>query len=455
MRVAVVGAGAGGLAAAHRLTKLGHDCDVYERWPGLGGQAATLAVGPGRLIERYYHHLFRSDRAMRELVDELGIGEELEWLPSSMAMFVDGATHPFTTPADLLRYSPLSLRARARMGLTVLALQRRPGRVEDVEGMTARAWISRRMGREVWERFWGPLLRGKFGDRADSVSMAWLWSKLLLRRELRGEERRTELLGYPRGSWEVLWGRLAELIEERGGRVMIDRPIARIARDADGFELTVGAPDSFRRGVDPRRYETLPGTRRYDAVIATVPNDVFEQLLDPRLASALAPGYLERLAAIEYYAVACLLLEVSRPLTTHYWTNVIDPTVPFVGTVEQTNLVDLDRYGGRRFVYVPNYVPRDDPLLELDADALLAHYDAGLRRLNPSYTREWVRERWLFREAHAQPIVTPGHRDRIPPIETGVAGLLLINTTQIYPQDRGTNYGVAQAERAVGLLLGA
>ena len=63
MRVAVIGAGVAGLTAAYRLTLAGHVCDVYERWPGLGGQAATLDVGGGVRLERYYHHLFPSDGA--------------------------------------------------------------------------------------------------------------------------------------------------------------------------------------------------------------------------------------------------------------------------------------------------------------------------------------------------------------------------------------------------------
>ena len=45
MRIAVLGAGVAGLVAALRLTEAGHTVDVYERWPGLGGQAATLDVG--------------------------------------------------------------------------------------------------------------------------------------------------------------------------------------------------------------------------------------------------------------------------------------------------------------------------------------------------------------------------------------------------------------------------
>ena len=96
MRVAVIGAGVAGLVCAHRLTREGHACDVYERWPGLGGQAATLDIGAGALLERYYHHLFTSDRHIAGLYRELGMPDGIEWRPSSVAFFADGASHPLS-----------------------------------------------------------------------------------------------------------------------------------------------------------------------------------------------------------------------------------------------------------------------------------------------------------------------------------------------------------------------
>jgi protoporphyrinogen oxidase len=436
VRVAVIGAGVCGLVAAHRLAQRGHECDVYERWPGLGGQAATLDVGDGVRLERYYHHLFTTDRDIAALHDELGL--EIEWRPSRVAMFARGRLWPFTTPGDLLRFGPLPPPARVRMGAAAVALPRLGG--ERFERVTARAWIERWMGRAAWREVWGPMLRGKFGDRADEIAMVWLWSKLRLRR---GEDARDERLGYPAGSWEPLFDALRDSIEARGGRVMIDRPAVRVA---PGLEVTAGAPGSFRAGHDPRAFEP-DGGERYDRVLATVPNDVFERLVE------LPNDYLARLRSIEYFAALCLLLELDRPFSRYYWTNVADRELPFVGLIEHTNFIPPERYGGRRFLYVANYLPHGHELLELDADALLARYEPGLRRVNPAFSRGWVRRAWLHREPAAQPIVTVGYRERIPPLRTPVRGLVLANTTQVYPEDRGTNYAVRLGERAAEAVL--
>jgi protoporphyrinogen oxidase len=444
VRVAVVGAGVCGLVAARRLALAGHACDVYERWPGLGGQAATLDVGGGHRLERYYHHLFSTDRAIAALYDELGMRDQLEWRRSTVAYLAHGRQWPFVTPLDLLRFGPLPPVDRVRMGLAVLALQRGPGDPAPFERVTARAWIERWMGRAAWREVWGPLLRGKFGERADEIAMVWLQSKLRLRREDPGEER----LGYPRGSWEPLLAALRAAIERRGGRVLIDRPACRVGRAADGRLLvTPAAAGSFRAGHDPRRFAPAGPPEPYDAVLATVPGDVFERLLEPGL---LPERYLARVRGIEYFTALCLLLELAERFSPFYWTNVGDPSAPFVGLVEHTNLVPPERYCGRRFLYVANYLPAGHELLGLDADALLARYEPALRRVNPAFA---VRRAWLHREPAAQPIVTVGYRDRMPPLRTPVAGLLLANTTQVFPEDRGTNYAVRLGERAAAAIL--
>ncbi|MBI5105932.1 MAG: NAD(P)/FAD-dependent oxidoreductase [Solirubrobacterales bacterium] len=448
MRIGIVGAGVAGLVAAYRLSQEGHEVDVYERWPGLGGQGATLDVGDGVLLERYYHHWFTSDRHIVDLWNELELGP-IEWQPSSMAFFVDGKSRAFTTPLDLLKFSPLPLLDRIKMGLTVLRLQRAGKPVEAYEHETAHEWIVREMGERPWTKIWGPLLRAKFGSRAQDISMAWLWGKLTMRRRLEGKEARKELLGYPMPNFEPLYVALRDRIEANGGRVMIDRPAARISKD---LVITPGAPQSFRRGLDPREFEPEGEGERYDSILATVPNDVFLELLDDDAREALAPGYTDKLQSIEYHTAFVLLLELDRQFSPFYWTNVADPSLPFIGLIEHTNFISPAHYGGRRFLYVSNYLEPHEELLTLGPDELLSHYEAGLRKVNPAFSKEWVKNRWLFREPAGQPIVTVGYPERIPPLETGVPGLLLANTTQIYPEDRGTNYAVRLGEDAARRL---
>ncbi|MEA2347955.1 MAG: hypothetical protein QOG62_1742 [Thermoleophilaceae bacterium] len=456
MRVAVLGAGFAGLTAAHRLAMEGHDCDVYERWPGLGGEAATVDTGDGVLLERYYHHLFTSDKEIHDLCDEIGLPDELEAWPSTVAMFAEGKLHPFTSPKDLLTYKPLSLYARLRMGLAVVLLQRRGRDVTPYEGITIRQWVDKNMGHEVYAKIWGPLLRGKFGDRADQISMSWLWAKLMNRRQTSGKEAKEELLVYPKNSFESMFVAMRDRIQERGGRVLIDRPAARIARAGDGgFLVTASAPDAWRTGHDPRNYPTDGEPERYDAVIAALPSDIFEQLLDDGLRAEVGPEYIGKMNSIEYFEALCLILELDREFCPYYWTNVVDPELRFIGLIEQTKLIPLERYNGRHFLYVANYLPRGHELMALDMEQLLDVYEPGLKKVTPSFERSWIKKSWLFKDPAAQPVVLPNYRDRMPPLQTPAPGLLMANTTQVYPEDRGTNYAVRIGEEVVAELLSA
>jgi protoporphyrinogen oxidase len=445
--VAILGAGVAGLTAALRLGEAGHECDVYERWPGLGGMAATVDVGGGHRLERYYHHLFTSDRHIARLYDELGMPDELEWRDSTTAFFIDGKQWPFTSPLDLLRFKPLPLHGRLRMGAAVLAVQKFGRDQSKYEDITAAEWIKKRMGKAAWETVWGPLLRAKFGARAEDISMVWLWSKFTLRRQLEGEEARGEKLGYPKHSWELLLETLAKRTN-----VLENRPAVRVDRNDDGsFTVIAGAADSFRRGHDPSQFDS-DGSERYDAVLATLPNDIFLGVAG----HLIDDGYRAKLDGIGYYAALCLLVELDRQFTPFYWTNIADGDLPFLGVIEHTNFVEPERYDNRRFTYVTNYLPQDHELLSLTLDEVVERYEPGLRRINPQFSRDWIKDAWLFREPAAQPIVTPGYQNRIPPLQTGVPNLVLANTTQVYPEDRGTNYAVRiGGEAAEALLAGA
>ncbi len=309
------------------------------------------------------------------------------------------------------------------MGAAVLALQRFAGDPAPYERITARAWIERRMGRQAWEEVWGPLLRGKFGERADQIAMVWLWSKLRLRRAVKGEDVRQERLGYPRGSLGAA-ARGARALDRGRRRAGADRPPGRAARRARAraSRCTRGAPGSFRARPRPARVRRRRGGEATTACSPRCPttssSGCSTRRSPPRWGRPTSRGR----AAIEYFAALCLLLELDRRFCPYYWTNVADRALPFVGLIEHTNFVEPERYGGRRFLYVANYLPHGHELLELDADALLARYEPGLRAVNPAFSRAWVRARGCYASRPRSRSSPSATRERIPPLRTPAAG---------------------------------
>ena len=110
----------------------------------------------------------------------MGLGDKLAWIESKVGFYHEGTIYNFVTPFDLLKFKPLSLINRIRLGLVTLYLQK-TSNWKKFENITAREWIIKWAGRQAYDVVWGPLLRGKFGASADEISMAWLWGKIYLR----------------------------------------------------------------------------------------------------------------------------------------------------------------------------------------------------------------------------------------------------------------------------------
>ncbi len=433
MKVGIIGAGALGLAAAYDLTQRGHQAEVFERAPFLGGQASTFDVGGGRL-ERGYHHLFRSDKDIVELIHQIGLGPRLQWIESKVGLFYGDRIWNFATPRDLLAFKPLGMLDRIRLGLVTFYLQKTKN-WQKFEGVTARDWLEKRVGRRAYQVIWEPMLRGKFGRHYDQISMAWLWGKIYLRVASRDRFWEKEKLGYPIGSFGEVFEVLAQRIREKGGQVHTSAGVKRIVTEdgrANGLELELpGGPE----------------TRQYDAVLATTPSFIFTRLAPP-----LPDHYLKKLTNVTYLSAVLAILVLDRPLSPKYWLNIADRSIPFVGIIEQTNFVDPSLYGGKHIVYLTNYPATDEPLYQMSAEELLEEYLPHLNRINPAFDRSWVQDYHHHKVDAAQPIIGVNYAERIPELRTPVKDLYLANTTQIYPEDRGTNYSVRLGRQVARMI---
>ena len=425
MRVGIIGGGVGGLGAAYELAKLGHQVAVYERAPFLGGLAAPFEIGGGRL-ERFYHHLFLSDRTIIGLLDELGLGDHLIWEESKVGFFYQGRIYNFSTPMDLLRFTPVGLLDRIRMGLVSLYLQRTKN-WQKWEGITAAEFMRKWAGKRNYEVIWEPMLKGKFTTYYEQVAMPWLWSKFATRVTSRDRSLK-EKLGYIQGSWGVLIDELERRIREMGGEVHTDTTVKRIT--------TVGGRVSglVIKGAGQEEEQVA-----FDLVIATVPSFALPRLVD------LPEEYVAKLQGVEYEGAIAVIWVLKQSLSPIYWLNVADEDIPFLLLLEQTNLVPRSEYGGKHIVYTANYVTREDKRWHMEADEIMREYLPHLKKINPDFQESWVEEYYLHKEPAAQPIVTVNYREKMPSVKTPIRGLWLAAMSQVYPEDRGTNYSLRLA----------
>jgi protoporphyrinogen oxidase len=414
MTVGVLGAGALGLTAAYRLANQGIPVVVLEREDFLGGLAASFDVD-GAHLERFYHHLFKTDRDAEALIHELGLGERLLWQSPRTSILRGGNIYHADLPSLMLKFSPLPIPDRLRM-LACMAYLKLEGNYRRLANYTADAWIQRWMGPKVYDVVFGPTLRSKFGDNYDRVAMPWFWSRV---------HERTFRLGYVRGGFQLVYERLGEEIRRRGGQINLGTTVTGISSGAQGVDVEAGG----------NRYT-------FDRVISTLPTRLFT-----RLASGLPGEYLARYDWGDHFGAHCVILELDRQVTDTYWLNVNDPGYPFLVLVEHTNFMPASDYGGRHLIYLGNYLPMSSPRFTQSSEEILAEYLPAIRRIVPAFRDEWVRRTHVFKAPFAQPIVTRDYHEHIPPHETPLPGVFLANMFQVYPQDRGQNYSIRMANQ--------
>lgn len=425
----IVGGGFTGLSAAYELALRGVPAVVLEQDPSVGGLASGFQVGDATL-ERFYHHWFTNDRHIQDLVREIGEEHNVVYRPTRTGMYYANTIFRLSTPTDLLRFDALSFPGRIRLGL--LALRARS--IKDwsaIEHMTAREWLVRLAGEEVFAKVWEPLLVGKFGPHADQVGAVWFWKKLALRGGSRAKDGR-EVLAYYQGGFCRLAETLKAKVESMGVEV-------RLNTRALAVEAQNGVATAVR---------TDEGLQPASAVLLTQPLPLAADMLE-----GVAPAaYLAELRRIQYLANVCMVLELDRSLSDTYWLNVNDPSFPFVGVIEHTNFEPPETYGGRRIIYLSKYLPETDPLFAMSEDEAFAFATPHLQRMFPAFSPDWVQRRHLWKARFSQPIAEPNYSRLIPSERTPLDNVLISTMAQIYPEDRGTNYAVREG-RQVGRRL--
>ena len=425
MKIAIIGAGFGGLAAAYDLKKAGHEVTVFESANYVGGLASGFKEPHWDWsVEKFYHHWFQSDASMMGLIQELGLQDKVIFPRPLTVMYFNEKFYPFDSILNALRFPGLGFGLnKIRFGFVGLFL-RLTNNWRALEKVTADAWMMKWAGKQVYEQMWKPLLVGKFGPFYKDVNMAWMWARI---------KARTTRLGTFEGGFQKFADLFTDQLRGMGVEIRLGTPIKFIKQNQASGGLNVDV-ESFDK-----------------VLVTTSPS------LMAKMCPDLPEDYLKGLLELKSMGAVVMVLSLKHQLSEqgYYWFSLPkEAGFPLLALVEHTNFVSKDHFGGDRIVYAGDYLEVGHEYFSLSDEELLERFIPAFKRINPAFEKDWVKKVWVNKTNYAQPVPLVNHSKNIPAIQTPIEGLYFASMSQVYPWDRGTNFAVEIGRRAARMMLG-
>jgi protoporphyrinogen oxidase len=401
---------------------------LLEAAPQLGGLTSCWSLGDVTW-DRFYHVTLLSDTRLRALLAEIGLEQEIRWVQTRTGFYCDGRLHSLSSSWEFLKFPPLSLLQKFRLGGTIFyASKLKDWRA--LERIPVDRWLARLSGRSTYTKIWLPLLKAKLGEAYQRTSAAFIWSYIDRMYKARRSGMKREMFGYVPGGYQRILRTLAEALEQRGVRIVTSSPVREIAYDAAEGNLQVTC------GLGEQQV-----TRTFDRVVTTVPSPIIA-----RSCPQLNDDEQSRLACAEYLGVVCTSLLLDRPLGGYYVTNITDSWVPLTGVIEMGSIVAPEYLGGNYLVYLPRYLLANDPGLdESDAD-IHERCLATLEKMYPNFERSQVRAIQTARARHVMALPTLNYSQHLPPVVSSIPGLYLLNSAQITKGNLNVNETIEHVE---------
>jgi len=419
----IIGGGYSGLSAALNLSRNGFKVCVLEAQPNLGGLAEIFQFDDGISAEKYYHHWFNNDKSILDLVKDVGLEKCVTFKATDTGIYFNKNFWRFSKPIDLVRFKPISFLARLRLGLAILLI-RKHVKLEEVENLTVEEWLTPLVGQKVYNTIWKPLVDAKFSEFAKDIGAAWMWKKLVLRGSSRSKKGSEELL-YLNGGFGTLTEAITRQIELHGGKIITNCEV----KSVEIIDNLVNKIICDKASLKAKTY------------IITTATSITANLF---VKNDFNRDWLANLNSINYLGNICVVLRLSKSLSNYYWLNITDPTFPFVGVIEHTNLDHTKNYANTKIAYMSRYISTSSNEFKMKDHEYLRLTVNHLKRMFPKFNDSDILEFRIWRAEYAQPVITKSYQKIRDSLASPYDNLVCTSMAHIYPEDRGTNYAIKE-----------
>jgi protoporphyrinogen oxidase len=425
-RWAVVGGGFLGMTLALRLAQQGKAVTIFEAATSLGGLASAWQLGDV-VWDRHYHVTLSSDTHLRSLLRELGLEDGMRWAKGRTGFYVDSEFHSMSNTLEFLKFPPLGLTDKIRLGATIL----HASRIKDwksLETIPVKDWLDRWSGPRVTSKIWLPLLRAKLGDSYRDTSAAFIWATIARMYAARRTGMKTELFGYVPGGYARIVEHFGQVLRQAQVEYRLGQPVRTITSTSGGevrIELVNGRHEIF------------------DQVVVTTAAP-----LAAKICTQLTDTEKGQLKHIRYQGIICASVLLKQSLSGFYITNITDSGMPFTAVIEMSALVDRSYFGDRALVYLPRYVSSDSSDFDLTDEQIRQDCLSGLERMYPHFRQEDVLCFQISRVKYLLPIPTLNYSANLPRMTTSVPGVHIVNSAHIVNGTLNVNETVQLAESA-------
>ena len=426
----ILGGGILGMTLALRLAQQGQRVTLYESAPELGGLASAWQLGD-ITWDRHYHVTLLSDSNNRSLLRELGLEQEIQWVETKTGFYTGGRMVSMSNSLEFLKFPPINLIDKFRLGLTIL----HASRVEDwqaLEEIPVEEWLRKWSGNNTTEKIWLPLLRAKLGENYTKASAAFIWATIARMYAARRSGMKKEMFGYVPGGYARILNRMADVLCKAGVTIRTNSRVTAIRKSESGISVKFADGNSV---TSDQAVFTGPATTAAD------------------LCPELAPEEARLLRGIEYQGIVCASLLLKRPLSPYYVTNITDTGIPFTAVIEMSALVDPKQFGGKHLIYLPKYVPVNDPIFAATDAEIQNKFFPALKKMHPGLTDDDLLTFQVSRVRQVFVIPTLNYSKKLPPVSTSVPGLHILNSAHIVNGTLNVNDTVQLAERFIPRLL--